>query len=127
MILKKKLSFLSLVLILCTAFQAQAQLIKSCPDELVPRYDKDKRMWGYSDLFGIMLLEPIYTKVSPFRQNLAVVQKGDLSGVINCDGMVILPLQYEKLTDYRNGKIWALKGGLWGLLDEKGRTVLPHQ
>ena len=127
MIRKKKLSCLSLVLILFTAIQTQAQLIKPCPDELVPRYDKDKRMWGYSDLFGIMLLEPIYTKVSPFRQNLAVVQKGDLSGVINCDGMVILPLQYEKLTDYRQGKVWALKGGLWGLLDDKGRTVLPHQ
>ncbi len=127
MSLKKKLSCLSLVLILCTAIQTQAQLIKPCPDELVPRYDKDKRMWGYSDLFGIMILEPIYTKVSPFRQNLAVVQKGDLSGVINCDGMVVLPLQYEKLTDYRQGKVWALKGGLWGLLDDKGRTVLPHQ
>ncbi|MDF2454376.1 MAG: hypothetical protein K0R51_369 [Cytophagaceae bacterium] len=125
--LKKKLSCLSLVLILCTTLQSQAQLIKPCPDELIPRYNKDKRMWGYSDLFGMMVLEPIYTKVSPFKQNLAVVQKGDLSGVINCDGMVVLPLQYEKLTDYREGKVWAQKGGLWGLLDDRGRTVLPHQ
>jgi hypothetical protein len=125
--LLKKLSGLGFVFLLLTTIVSRAQLIQPCPDELVPRYDKDKRMWGYSDLFGIMILEPIYTKVSPFKGNLAVVQKGELSGVINCDGMVVLPLQYEKLTDFRNGKIWAEKNNLWGLLDDKGRTVLSNQ
>ena len=116
----------SLVLIVFQAGSLYAQLAQPCPEELVPKYDKDKRAWGYCDVFGMMVLEPIYTKVSPFKENKAVVQKGKLSGVINCDGMVLLPLQYEKLTDFRNGKIWAKKNGAWGLLEEKGRIILAH-
>jgi|GEM_PF-996529 len=118
---------ISLALIVCQVSLSYAQLAQPCPEELVPKYDKDKRAWGYCDVFGMMVLEPIYTKVSPFRENKAVVQKGKLSGVINCDGMVLLPLQYEKLTDFRSGKIWAKKNGAWGLLDEKGRILLAHQ
>jgi hypothetical protein len=93
------------------SYTSRAQVLMPCPDELVPKYDKDKRAWGYCDVFGMMVLEPIYTKVSPFKENTAVVQKGNLSGVINCEGMVILPLQYEKLTSFRNDKIWAKKDG----------------
>ncbi len=124
--LKYTHTLLVLIVVSLYSYTIKAQVTQPC-EELVPRYDKNKRMWGYTDVFGMMVLEPIYTKVSPFRENKAVVQKGNLSGVISCEGMVLLPLQYEKLTDFRNGKIWAKKNGAWGLLDEKGRIILAHQ
>lgn len=124
--LKHTYTLFVLIVVYLYSYTITAQVTQPC-EELVPRYDKTKRMWGYTDVFGMMVLEPIYTKVSPFRENKAVVQKGSLSGVISCEGMVLLPLQYEKLTDFRNGKIWAKKNGAWGLLDEKGRIILAHQ
>ena len=84
-------------------------------------------MWGYTNLFGQWVINPIYTKVTPYIENKAVVQKGLSYGVIDCDGNVILHCDYEGLTSFRNGKIWAKKNGLWSLINEKGAILLPSE
>lgn len=115
-----------LLFLLITPF-SQAQNSRKCEEDLIPKYDKQKRMWGFSNLFGQWVLEPIYTKVTPFTEDKAVVQKGLSYGVIGCDGTVIIPNTFQNMTSYRSGKIWACKNKLWGVLDDKGRTLLEFQ
>jgi hypothetical protein len=107
---------------LCTSSFAQKG--SNCPEDLMPKYDKESKSWGYSDIFGHWVINPFYTKVTPYIENKAVVQKGAKYGVIDCEGNVILHVEYDKLTNFRNGKIWAKKAGLWSLLNEKGAVLV---
>lgn len=97
----------------------------SCQDDLIPKYDERKRMWGYSDLFGHWVIMPFYTKVSPFIERRAVVQKGKLFGVIDCEGNVILPPDYQKISNFDNQKAWIKSGDLWGLVNDQGKILIP--
>jgi hypothetical protein len=101
-----------------------AQKGSNCPEDLVPKYNTESKTWGYADLFGHWIINPIYTRVTPYAENKAVVQKGLKYGVIDCDGNVILHVEYDKLSNFRNGKIWARKSGLWSLLSEKGVVLV---
>ena len=122
----KNLKCILLLLLLQQVALAQNSTIR-CPEDLVPKYDKQKKMWGFANLFGQWVLEPIYTKVTPFVEDKAVVQKGLSYGVIACDGQVIVPNTYQNMTSYRAGKIWALKNKLWGVLDHQGKTLLDFK
>ncbi|MFL5727941.1 MAG: WG repeat-containing protein, partial [Cytophagaceae bacterium] len=117
-----------ILVLLCTMHCALsttfAQKGSNCPEDLVPRYSEQSKTWGYVNVFGQWVINPIYTKVTPYIENKAVVQKGLKYGVIDCDGNVILHPEYDKLTSFRNGKIWARKNGFWGLLNEKGTVLL---
>ncbi|MBX9851464.1 MAG: WG repeat-containing protein [Cytophagaceae bacterium] len=112
--------------LLSTHYSALSQKGSNCPEDLVPKLG-DNKSWGYANLFGQWVINPIYTKVSPYVENKAVVMKGLKYGVIDCEGNVILHPEYEKLTNFRYGKIWGMKNGLWGLLNEKGAIILEHQ
>lgn len=118
---------ISCVLLLLCTLNVQAQQGNSCPEDLFPFYDKEKKAWGYADVMGMMVIEPIFTKVSPYSSNKAIVQKGNLCGVLDCNGNLVVPVQYEKILNFRYNKAWASKGGMWGLIDDKGRNVLAHQ
>lgn len=120
----KKIS--SIFLLVCS-LQSYAQQGNSCPEDLFPYYDKEKKAWGYADLMGMMVVEPIFTKVSPYSSNKAIVQKGHLCGVLDCNGNLIVPVQFDKILNFRYNKAWALKDGMWGLIDDRGRNVLAHQ
>lgn len=124
--MRRILLFLFLIVTVATS-SVYAQKGSSCPDDLIPRYDKRRKQWGFSDLFGQWIIEPVYTKVSPFVENKAIVQKGTLLGVINCDGNVVLQPDYEQLTNFRFSKVWGMKGGKWGLLDHQGKVLLNHE
>jgi hypothetical protein len=108
------------------SFIGNAQKGSGCPDDLVPKFSENKN-WGYADLFGHWVIEPIYSKVSPFVESKAIVQRGILCGVIDCEGNVILPCKYEKLTNFRNGKAWAQEKGLWGFVGLKGQVFQAAQ
>jgi hypothetical protein len=103
-----------------------AQKSSGCREDLVPKLSENKN-WGYADLFGQWVIEPIYTKVSPFVEGRAIVQRGTLSGVIDCEGNVVLQCKYEKLTNFREGKVWAMEKGLWGLIGPKGQIFQVPQ
>jgi len=124
----KKLYFYLLLFFQMLSIASYAQHEGSnCPEDLLPKYSQSSRMWGYANLFGQWVINPIYTKVSPYIENKAVVQKGLSYGVIDCDGNVILHCDYESLTSFRNGKIWAKQNGLWGLMNEKGILLLQPE
>jgi hypothetical protein len=114
-------------LIIGLTLTATAQQGNSCPEDLFPFYDKEKKAWGYADMMGMMVIEPIFTKVSPYSSNKAIVQKGNLCGVLDCNGNLIVPVQYDKILNFRYNKAWAMKDGLWALIDDKGKNVLYPQ
>lgn len=122
----KTIKYLLFLLLLSPLAYAQ-NTARKCEEDLIPKYDTQKRMWGFSNLFGQWVLEAIYTKVTPFVEDKAVVQKGLSYGVIGCDGTVIIPNTFQNMTSYRSGKIWACKSKMWGVLDDKGRVLLEFQ
>lgn len=97
---------------------------QNCPDDILPKYDKNKRMWGFADLMGQWAIQPAYTKVSPFSDNRAIVQKGNSMGVIDCEGNVILPPTYQSITSFSDRKAWFQAGNLWGLVDYNGKILI---
>lgn len=122
----KSIRILFLFLCLSLCFSASAQKGSNCPEDLVPKMGEN-RMFGFVNLMGEWRIEPVYVKVSPYVENMAVVLKGSSYGVIDCEGNVILPPKYEKLTNFRNGKIWAKTNGLWSYLDSKGTVIMEPQ
>jgi hypothetical protein len=117
---------MSIFLVAVALNSAIAQKGSNCPEDLFPKKSENKQ-YGYVTIFGEWRITPIYTKVSPFRDNKAIVMKGLVYGVIDCDGNVLIPPQYENMTNFRSGKAWAKKNGLWGLVDERGRVLIDFQ
>lgn len=122
--MKKLISSFLFALLCATAIHAQYGY---CPDELLPRYDAKKRLWGFANLMGQWEIEPFYTRVSPFSENKAIVRKGDSYGVIDCRGNVIVPYKYQAITSFSGDKAWFKENGLWGLMDHKGRVVISFR
>lgn len=118
---------ISLLLLLMIGAEVQAQRGSSCPEDLIPAYDQKKKMWGYTNLFGMWVVPAFYTNVTPYVDNKAIVQNGLLYGVIDCEGNVIIPCQYQALSNFRYGHVWAKKNDLWGLLDSKGKVLMDFQ
>ncbi len=114
------------VFLIVPALDGKAQKGTGCKDDLVPKLSEN-RNWGYADLFGQWVVEPIYTKVSPHIEGMAIVQRGNLCGVIDCEGNVILQCKYERLSNFRNGKAWAQEKGAWGLVGVKGQIFQTAQ
>lgn len=106
--------------------QLQAQRGTGCKEDLLPKLGEN-RSWGYADFAGQWIVEPIYSKVSPFVEGRAIVQRGVLCGVIDCEGNVILQCKYEKLTNFRDGKVWAMEKGVWGLIGGRGQIFQSPQ
>lgn len=102
---------------------AQAQY-GYCPDELLPRYDAKKRLWGFVNLMGHWEIEPFYTQVSPFAENKAIVRKGKYFGAIDCQGSVIVPYKYQAITTFSSNRAWFRENNLWGLIDHKGKVLI---
>ncbi|MFN3402520.1 MAG: WG repeat-containing protein [Cytophagaceae bacterium] len=122
MFIRTVLSFIIILISYCSF----AQKGNSCPEDLFPKRSENKQ-YGYVNFMGEWRIQPIYTKVSPYANNKAIVMKGLSYGVIDCEGNVLIQCQYEQMTNFRYGKVWAKKAGLWGLLDEKGKTLIEFQ
>lgn len=74
--------------------------------------------WGYWDIkAGKMLVAPKYTKVYPFQQGFAVVNKGAYTTLINTQGKEICPAVYDDSGFPKGGKIRVAKNEKWGYLD----------
>ncbi len=115
----------SIILVL-VSLKGQAQKGTGCSDDLLPKLSEN-RNWGYADFAGEWIIEPIYSKVSPFVGGKAIVQRGILCGVIDCQGNVVLQCKYEKLANFRDNKVWAMEKGLWGLVGAKGQVLQSPQ
>jgi hypothetical protein len=54
--------------------------------------------WGFADANMNLVIEPRYDYVDPFFENLAIVRKGGVFGVIDKRGREIIPPRFERIT-----------------------------
>jgi len=96
-------------------------------DEKILFLIKEKDKYGYIDITGTIVIQPIYEKASDFRDGVAIVKYGDKWGVLGSNGKWIINPEYDEL-DLRTNGTFAIKlGRSWGIADTKGKVVVTPQ
>ena len=73
--------------------------------------------WGYVNKDGVFVIKPKYDNAMDFQDNgLAIVVKGNLSGIIDRYGRFIVPLIYSSITEFTEG--------LAAVVDDSGFKVI---
>lgn len=78
---------------------------------------KQNGKWGYIDLEGNWVLEPVFQEAKSFSGGLAGISVDGLWGFIDSNGKIVIPCTYENV-DYWNeeGCCMVFTGGFWKLL-----------
>jgi hypothetical protein len=95
-----------------------------CEEMLFPKLGPNKQ-YGYVNLLGEFVVDPVFTQAQPFEGRFAVVMKGSKLGVLNCDGIIIVEPVYEEIGSFLHGSGWARRKDLWEYVDGRGRIVIP--
>ena len=59
-----------------------------------------------------------------FVNNVSIVRKEGLTGVIDKSGKIIIDLEYDQVLRLSNGKYRVSSNGLWGLMGEQGEVII---
>ena len=97
----------------------------------IPAQNQDG-LWGFIDISGKYVIQPIYSRANSFAGNgLAVVQdaSSELWGVINTSGdFIVEPTFYNVSGSFREGLLCVCEPeGGWGYIDEFGSYAIPPQ
>ena len=109
---------LLLLLFLCTGGRAQSPLIPYLKGDV----------YGFADTTGKIIVEPRFTWVETFRDNVAIVEDGEQKALIRRDGSYLLSPRVTKITGYyRDGHYRFTKGDKIGIINlETGVVVKPR-
>lgn len=102
---------------------ALAQGPNECPEELFPKYDKAKRLYGYVNLMGEWKIPASYIRAYAFDGKFAPVQLDKKYGVVNCEGYMIVAAQFDAIAPLLYGKAFAKIGDNWTFIDASGKTA----
>jgi hypothetical protein len=116
-----KKSFFILLIICFSSIYSQNI---GCKEDLFPLRSKDKKMYGYVDIFGNWKIIPFYDLAGKFNEGVAVVNRKSKYGLIDCAGKVLLTCDYDTIQDFENGYSWVQKNKLWGMVDRNGKFIL---
>ncbi|MEK4005837.1 WG repeat-containing protein [Paenibacillus sp. FSL H3-0333] len=97
----------------------RAALLHPAPFKL-----KDGTLWGYINNDGRIVIEPRYDYAEEFQENgLAVVQRGNVSGLIDSSGRERVKPVYNFIGPFSEGRavVSDVKG--YTFIDEKGKEV----
>jgi hypothetical protein len=104
--------------------------------------------WGYIDVTGKYIIQPVYAWALPFSEGLAAVNLGgevsnvrnlygndvvwaDIKGgewsFIDIKGQVILKAPYTEVGSFHNGLAPVKSNDKWGYIDKSGNLVVPPQ
>ena len=85
---------------------------------------KKDDQWGIIDNIGNIIIEPIYTEVSEFQHDFAIVNKDGKLGIFHkTKGLILKPeLDDIKITEF--GYVKFSSKGSWGLADASG-IIIP--
>ena len=91
--------------------------------ELIPYRKGDK--WGFCDYQKNIVIDCIYSRVSPFENGLASVYL-EKTGFINRNGEYVTPLIYTRgggFSTYDCAEVCI--GDKWGIINKKGKEFIP--
>jgi hypothetical protein len=94
--MKKKISFLALLIVTLTQVFAQ-QIDLS----LIPYRQGDK--WGYANPEGKIVITPKFNEANWFSEGYAAVKSGSKYGYINKAGTLVIPARYTVAKSFRKG------------------------
>ena len=80
--------------------------------------------YGFIDLQGQWLVQPVYQKAGQFAEGLAVVAKGDLYGYVDMRGKEVIACQFEDAGTFHNEYAAIKQGGWTGFIDETGTVII---
>ncbi|MTG96930.1 MULTISPECIES: WG repeat-containing protein [Myroides] len=86
--------------------------------------DSDLALFGIKKKTGELFMEPMFSQIESFVDNLSIVTFDDLQGAINNKGEIIIPFQYEELQTSSEGMIAFYENGLWGFFNTLGEVVI---
>ena len=87
---------------------------------------KKNRKYGYIDIFGEIIVEPIYQDAEEyFSEGIAIVKLKNKYGAINTSGNVVIPFEYKSLFTSHDGMLLARKNLKEGFIDRKNNIIIP--
>lgn len=86
-----------------------------------------KKNLGLISTSGKQLTSAIYDKINPFYEDVAVMNRNNLMGVLDMRGVEIAAPQYNNLDEYKfvNGLCRVQRKDKWGFIDRAGLEVVP--
>jgi len=86
----------------------------------------DGTSWGYINKDGSFILKPQYDNAMDFQQNgLAIVQKDNLTGIIDRHGRYIVPPKYSSINPFNEGRASTMDSEGFKMIDESGKELTP--
>ena len=82
--------------------------------------------WGYNDITGQTIIEPIFEDATEFREGLAAVRISGKWQFIDTRGHVRINCdRYECVQSFHEGRAAVKRNGLWGYIDTRGTEIVP--
>lgn len=81
--------------------------------------------WGFLDLSGNVVIEPIFDRAGDFSQGRAAVLFGGTIGYIDTSGKIVIPCKYDWSSGFLNGFATVKLAGKYGFIDLDGNEIVP--
>lgn len=82
-----------------------------------PAAVKKDGKWGFVDINGQMVIEPVYEEAKPFSNGLAPVLYGGSWGYIDQKGIMAIPADFTDAESFYNGIAPVKKGNQWSAIE----------
>jgi hypothetical protein len=87
---------------------------------------KNGTAWGYINKEGVFVIKPQYDYANDFQANgLAIVEKNNLSGLIDRYGRYIVPPKYINITQFSEGRAVVIDNSGFKVMNESGKILTP--
>ncbi len=80
--------------------------------------------YGFLDLEGRVVIEPVWDYALPFSDGFALVRTGRLYGFIDTDGQIMLPVEQDGAAPFSNGRAVIEKDGVPNIIDTHFDSLL---
>lgn len=83
--------------------------------------------WGFKDLTGKVLINPVYDYAESFQNGIAIVEIEGKQGVIDSKGVFLLPVHFNEVSRLTNDLLLVSDGDRFGIFSNQGKEVVPVQ
>ena len=89
---------------------------------------KKKSLWGYMDLNGKKIVDPIYNYAEGLKNGTCLVEKDTLFGCLDSKGKIIIPIEFENIQQLNETQYFIVqKNSLLGIIRANGEVTLKNE